>query len=278
MNKNVKKNTIAFLLSLILCLACTPLRAFNLYHAAVIESIVYAFTTYLLLKKYSEKRHGTTSIVSYIILGRIIMELPIRLADFDKTLSTLMVTISVMLSIILTGTIYCKRNIYTMALSLVSWGLCVFIGHRMWLDYIAFGPLPHIKTASYTVQTPENEIRLDSIKDRYILLDFWTSSCGVCIQQFPRFQKLYDKYKNDILVRSVFVRYKEDENISYGMCLTDKLGYKFPVWSVDKNSPLIKDLDVKVYPTVIIIDPDKRIIFKGNLDRAEKKIRNTFNH
>ena len=127
------------------------------------------------------------------------------------------------------------------------------------------------------VQAPDNEIRLDTIKSKYILLDFWNASCGVCIQQFPRFQELYDNYKDKMLIRSVFVRYKKDETISDGMDLIDKLEYKFPIWSVDKSSSLIEDLNVKVYPTVIVIDQDKRIVFKGSLDKAEEML-STFNY
>ncbi|MDM8234283.1 TlpA disulfide reductase family protein [Phocaeicola barnesiae] len=265
-----------FLISLIFYFICSPLRSISIYYSAIIESIIYSFATYLLLKKYSKEYH-IISIIVYIILGRIIIELPIRLMNIEETLITLMVTISVILSTIFTGIIYYSRNIYVTILLLLSESYCVFIGHKNWLNYINFGTLPQIETASYIVQTSENEINLDTINSNYILLDFWNSSCGVCIQQFPRFQKLYDKYKNEILIRSVFVRHKKDEKISDGTNFINKLGYKFHVWSVDINSSLVKDFNIKVYPTVIIIDHDKHIIFKGNLNEAEEKIRNTFN-
>lgn len=161
-----------FLISLILYFICTPLRALSIYYSAIIESIAYSFVTFLLLKKYSKKPHDIISIILYTVLGRIIFELPIRLVDFEKTLITLMVTISVILSIILTGIIYYKRKSYIIILSLISWGYCVFIGHKSWFDYVNFGTLPQIKTTSYTVQSLEKEISLDTIKSNYILLDF----------------------------------------------------------------------------------------------------------
>lgn len=273
----MKKVVCIFLISLILSCICSPLRSLSIYHSAIIESIIYSFATYLLLKKYSKEHHDIINIIIYIVIGRVIIELPVRLMDFEKTLITLMVTTNVILSIIFTGIIYYSRNTYVTILLLLCESYCVFIGHKNWLNYITFGPLPQIETTSYIVQTSENEINLDTINSDYILLDFWTSSCGACIQQFPRFQKLYDKYKNEILIRSVFVRYKEDENISDGINLINKLGYKFPVWSIGKDSSLIKDFNIKVYPTVIVINHDKRIIFKGNLNEAEEKIRTTLN-
>ena len=273
-----KNDIIIFLLSLTLCFICTPLRALSLYNAAIIESIVYSFITFLLLRKYVDAKYRIIRIILCIILGRIIIELPIRIVDFDKTLSTLMVTIIVILSTILTGLIYSNKKKYVIILSFISWIICAFIGHKVWFDYINFGHLSNIKITSHTIQTTENEIKLDTIKSNYILLEFWNSSCGSCIKQFPQYQKLYDKYKNEILIRSVFVRYKDNENIFDGINCINKQECNFPIWSIDKNSSLLKVLEIKVYPTIIIINHDKEIIFKGNLKEAENKMYHLLDH
>lgn len=261
-----------------LCLICTPLRALSLYNAAIIESIVYSFITFLLLRKYVDAKYSIIRIILCIILGRIIIELPIRIVDFDKTLPTLMVTIIVILSTILTGLIYSNKKKYVIILSFISWIICAFIGHKVWFDYINFGHLSNIKITSHTIQTIEDEIKLDTIKSNYILLEFWNSSCGSCIKQFPQYQKLYDKYKNEILIRSVFVRYKDNENIFDGINCINKQECNFPIWSIDKNSSLLKELEIKVYPTIIIINHDKEIIFKGNLKEAENKMYHLLDH
>lgn len=275
----MKKNDIIIsLLSLTLCLICTPLRALSLYNAAIIESIVYSFITFLLLRKYVDAKYSIIRIILCIILGRIIIELPIRIVDFDKTLPTLMVTIIVILSTILTGLIYSNKKKYVIILSFISWIICAFIGHKVWFDYINFGHLSNIKITSHTIQTIEDEIKLGTIKSNYILLEFWNSSCGSCIKQFPQYQKLYDKYKNEILIRSVFVRYKDNENIFDGINCINKQECNFPIWSIDKNSSLLKELEIKVYPTIIIINHDKEIIFKGNLKEAENKMYHLLDH
>lgn len=277
--RHMKKNDIIIsLLSLTLCLICTPLRALSLYNAAIIESIVYSFITFLLLRKYVDAKYSIIRIILCIILGRIIIELPIRIVDFDKTLPTLMVTIIVILSTILTGLIYSNKKKYVIILSFISWIICAFIGHKVWFDYINFGHLSNIKITSHTIQTIEDEIKLGTIKSNYILLEFWNSSCGSCIKQFPQYQKLYDKYKNEILIRSVFVRYKDNENIFDGINCINKQECNFPIWSIDKNSSLLKELEIKVYPTIIIINHDKEIIFKGNLKEAENKMYHLLDH
>lgn len=273
-----KNDIIIFLLSLTLCLICTPLRALSLYNAAIIESIVYSFITFLLLRKYVDAKYSIIRIILCIILGRIIIELPIRIVDFDKTLPTLMVTVIVILSTILTGLIYSNKKKYVIILSFISWIICAFIGHKVWFDYINFGHLSNIKITSHTIQTIEDEIKLDTIKSNYIILEFWNSSCGSCIKQFPQYQKLYDKYKNEILIRSVFVRYKDNENIFDGINCINKQECNFPIWSIDKNSSLLKELEIKVYPTIIIINHDKEIIFKGNLKEAENKMYHLLDH
>lgn len=272
MNKNAKKYIIIFLVSLVIFLVCAPLRFFGLYRAAIIESIVYAFATFFMLSKYAAKPKEVLKVVSVILLGRILLELPIRVINPKGTLISLMVTITVMLSIVLTGIVFYKRKVYVLLLSLLSWGYCAIIGHDNWQDYVSFGSLPQLKTISYTVETPTHEIRLDTLQKKCILLDFWTSTCGVCIRQMPEYQEFYNEYKDRLLVRSLFVRYKDNESISNGIQIINEQGCDFPIWSIDKDHPLLKDLSIERYPVVVIIK-DNRIIFKGPLRKAGNEIK-----
>ena len=272
MNKNAKKYIIVFLVSLVLFLVCTPLRAYSLYYGAIIESIVYAFATFFMLPRYSTKPKEVLKVVSVILLGRILLELLVRVINPEGSLISLMVTINVMLSIVLTGIVFYKRKVYVLFLSLLAWGYSAIRGHDNWLDYVSFGSLPQLKTISYTVETPTHEIRMDTLQKKCILLDFWTSTCGICIGQMPEYQEFYNEYKDRLLVRSVFVRYKDNESVSDGIQIINKQGCDFPIWSIDEDHPLLKDLSIERYPVVVIIK-DNRIIFKGPLRKAGNEIR-----
>ena len=158
-----------FLISLILSLICCLLRAWNLYNAAIVESLVYCCVTIFLLNKFSNSRgKEIIYILLAIILGRIILELPIRATDWEGTQITLMVTLLAIFGIILGGLIYYKKSVYKTILLMACWGYCTFIGHDKWINHVAYGSLPQANISTYVVASPEKAINLDTIKSNFI--------------------------------------------------------------------------------------------------------------
>ena len=51
-----------------------------------------------------------------------------------------------------------------------------------------------------------------------------------------------------------------------------KEGYTFPVYAVNRNSSLMLHADIRVFPTVLILDRNKTVLFKGSLDEAVEKM------
>ena len=88
-------------------------------------------------------------------------------------------------------------------------------------------------------------------------------------------QQLYDYYwsRNDVLVASVFVRYRADEDLETGKDIIRKKGYTSPVYAVHRNSSLMSHADIRGFPTVLILDRNKTVIFKGSPDRAVEKMK-----
>ena len=270
-----------FLASLILSLICCLLRAWNLYYAAIVESLIYCCATIFLLNKFSNNRgKEIVYILLAIILGRIILELPLRITDWEGTQMTLMVTVLAVFGIILGGLIYYKKNVYKTILLMACWGSCIFVGHEKWLNHVISSHLPQTDRATFVVASPEKAINLDTIKSDYILLNFWTSSCKPCTQEMPKFQQVYNKYKGKLLVRSVFVTYNEKERITEGMDIVKQEGCDFPVWAIGKNNLLLKlnNWNIGHYPVTVIANRDKKVIFKGSLEKAEEELHNILNY
>ncbi|WP_146106965.1 TlpA family protein disulfide reductase [Polaribacter porphyrae] len=107
-----------------------------------------------------------------------------------------------------------------------------------------------------------NQIRLDTINNKIIVLDYWTTNCGVCFKKFPEYEKLYLKYiKNpNVLTYAVNIPSKND-TIGYAKKMIEKYNYKFPVLYSDSDT-IPKQLGFNKYPHLVIIK-NKKIRFNG---------------
>ncbi len=114
-----------------------------------------------------------------------------------------------------------------------------------------------------------NEFELNSIKNKYIILDFWGSWCGACIMGFPKMKEYYDKYKEKIEI--VGIACKDTKDKWKKSVKANKLNWIQVI--DDKN--INKDLyGIESYPTKIILDKNKKIIakFDGESDEFYKKL------
>lgn len=279
----MRKHILFFLFSLLFFLLIgAPLRGMiGFVYASIVETICYAVMTYIILKKQSKSLINVFLIGGLILLGRIIVEIPLRVKDFEASLISLPNTLLACMTIVLTIIVSISKNKkYIIPCSLIIWGYCVFEGHKKLLEYCAFGSTPDINVASFTIRTQKGNVTLDSIENEYILLDFWSSTCGVCYKKFPQLQSFFEKVKKEkaeVIVASVFVPYSKNEQENKGISIIDSLGYTFPTWSITKQDTLLKALEIDGFPTVILLDKDKNVIYKGSLESSMKKLESLIN-
>jgi thiol-disulfide isomerase/thioredoxin len=103
----------------------------------------------------------------------------------------------------------------------------------------------------------EAKISLEKYKGKYVFVDFWSTSCAPCIQEFPLIKEVYEKFsKNDIEIIGVAdIRSKIDAK--------KFLNDKEITWStIDDKNPLtmINGYSIKSFPTTYLIDPNGKII------------------
>jgi protein-disulfide isomerase len=131
-------------------------------------------------------------------------------------------------------------------------------------------------TPASDIELPDSTGRVVSLfsrKQEYTLLVFWDPTCGHCKETLPKIDSVYNsRWKKDGLgiyavaketegTRSDWLRFIADKNIGHW----SHVYYSKEVEQgrVSKNIPGYSQLyDVQSFPTLYLLDKDKRIIAK----------------
>jgi thiol-disulfide isomerase/thioredoxin len=128
----------------------------------------------------------------------------------------------------------------------------------------------------FTLPTPDGKtIEFDSLKGKYILIDFWASWCGPCIASFPHMKEIYEKYKAlNFNILSISVDKNKDA------WLAEAKKQQMPWLQVlDTENVSKKGFAVSAVPTMYLIDPSGKIVMKeidfeenGPIERKLKEL------
>jgi len=127
---------IVFLYSMLVFLVTCVAGAYSIYAAAGVESFVFMALTYILLQKYDQDNTHTIAITSMIIIGRIILEIPVRVFDFVGSLSSMSTTLCCLTGIILGALYYREKRSSVLILSIIILFLLITIGVSEWQHMI----------------------------------------------------------------------------------------------------------------------------------------------
>lgn len=99
----------------------------------------------------------------------------------------------------------------------------------------------------------EGSVELASLQGKVVLIDFWASWCGPCLQELPHLQKLHlANEKKPFTAIAVNV----DEGAELAMESAKKIGLTMPI---ALNNGLDDHFGVRILPTVVIADKTGRI-------------------
>ena len=118
-----------------------------------------------------------------------------------------------------------------------------------------------------------NPLALSSLRGKWVLIDFWSTTCASSTSQFPTLMQLYDKYKDHIEILGVDC---ETDEAEWRMAMKSKFShltwknvngcYEFD----DPENPACI-YETTATPTYFLINPSGRVVKKSNTNAEELK-------
>lgn len=268
--------------SLLIELITAPLRGYvNFLVAGIVAFALFAVYTSVML--YRCKSIKPVVIIAAILLGWAVINLPLRILYWQIGLISLPEGMMHLLGI-LSGYLFWKFNkIGKVCYVILSIVLCFLYADNYMQIVNKLKEGTFTGRISETIKTPivfqngnGDSVALSDLDKDYIVLEFWSSTCGVCFKKLPEIEKIYNSISETehIAFYSVFCRLSDrNETPQSGVSTLAGLGYSFPVLSVDWQDPIMKEIDIKVVPTIVVFDRKGTMIFRGSIELAERYLR-----
>lgn len=111
----------------------------------------------------------------------------------------------------------------------------------------------------YWVNT-NGPIRMEDLKGKFVILDFWTSCCINCFQIQSALQELQEKYADNLVIVGIhtgkFPREKSNSSIWDAI---EKYGINYPVAN-DSDHRFSERMNVLFWPSLFLIAPDGNLV------------------
>ena len=279
---SLKSFLLTILFSFILEIIISPIRA---YLGGFPVSCVVGFIAFFVLTTFFSKRFSSKISLNLIFLGvtlgLFIIQIPIRILDFDNTLISLPDFICHFLGIVCGWTYMLLKGFkkwVPFSLGLVFSVFLLISGYDYWLFKLNFGTFTgkvHYKQPIHIIGRDQNNrlITDDEMKGKLVLLDFWHTRCGVCFEKFPKVQSLYDQFKFDtsFILYAVNKPLKQDST-GQAFSMLKERKYTFPILipTIDK---LPEAFGAVFYPTVVIINKTGTVIYRGDIEHSAQIIK-----
>ncbi len=272
---NKKTFLLLLALSLLAYWLIVPVRGYSFSVAESLHSLAFFVLTFWALWKYAPKI-GVKKVMLPLLLPWVPELLILRVFDRSADFS-LSITVLPLLAMGMALLLYYYRKVWLLLLSLALWLLLATEVKSRYVEWVAYGDMSqtNVQLSSYTVTDSVGALRLSDIQGDYLVLDVWSSTCGVCRREMPNVQALRDAYCDDarVEVASLFVFTNEKETVHDGHRIMRQLGCDIPVYGVEYDSELLDRCGIERFPRVVILDKKRDLIFNGSLEFAERKLK-----
>ena len=105
-------------------------------------------------------------------------------------------------------------------------------------------------------------ISLNDFRGKYVLIDFWSSSCKWCRKETPNIRKAYDEFKSKgFVVLGVSTDFHKAEWLK--AIDADKATWNHLLLPKEQRSRVLESYGIISIPEILLIDPEGNILAKG---------------
>ncbi|MFA5260372.1 MAG: thioredoxin-like domain-containing protein [Candidatus Omnitrophota bacterium] len=129
------------------------------------------------------------------------------------------------------------------------------------VEYLQHKQAPALRAGLDWLNT-EAPLTLTDLKGKFVLLNFWTYSSVNCINLFPELKALQKKYSRELVVVGIHSpKYPIQRHTNNVKEAVIRYRLDYPVVN-DAHLRIWRDYDIHAWPTIILIDPEGKIIHK----------------
>ncbi len=107
-------------------------------------------------------------------------------------------------------------------------------------------------------------IKLDQLKGKFVLLDFWTLGCINCMHIIPELKKIEAAWPDNLVVIGVHsAKFQEEKNTKIITQAVLRYGVQHPVIN-DSDFSVWKSFGIQAWPSLVLIDPEGYAVWGHN--------------
>jgi peroxiredoxin len=113
--------------------------------------------------------------------------------------------------------------------------------------------------------TDGKKVKLSDFKGKYVYLNFCTCQSYACLNEFNMLASLYLKYKDRLTILTIATDPLED--VLRQFLSKNKYDWKF--LNYENQPDILKEYDIRAFPTYFLIGPDGKLIYSPALSPSE---------
>lgn len=140
-----------------------------------------------------------------------------------------------------------KKNIFLFALLVSS----IIYGQekKLWAKSFINKKAPELIVEKWLTEKPDT-------KGKFILIDFWATWCGPCIEAIPDLNEYHKEFKDKLVVIGI----SDEPKKKVKKLKKEKIEYYS---AIDKQARMKNTLEVQGIPHCIIINPEGIVVWEG---------------